>query len=383
MADVASSSSPPSRKSLQPHHSSKSPSSPTPPTDPLTSASSSPSDAQQIINARPKPVTVQNSGALAGITTQETAHPTQSPHHPALAIAEVPSNSRTQTASFDLSSAPISIPTARANFDADSTYTPLTPLTARERAPGGYFPYHSKKPIKPQLGTSFAPRYSQYPHPGRHVNYFSDDSRSNSTSSSFDSTTNMHRDRPSSPLSPSAPLSPSPLSPSRYAGNQDTLQAKPRQAPNLQLKSLPRFHPANYESPFSSTETTPRGTRPGTAQPHLRQMSDAQTKLHQYQRDVVVNATRAAALTLSPKATSSPASPRLHPTMGSPGPMTPLALEGGDDYLAPGSQGSPVTQVDRGREIVQRLVDKENERRGYSRRSHSHSPTVSPAGGRG
>lgn len=300
---------------------------------------------------------------------------------PILASAEESVNLKIPTVSFDLRSAPIPIPARKSNSAA--IYAPSTPLTARVRA-GHQFPY--KTPATPQLAISLNPRYSQYSRPGRHINYSSDDSISPSSSAtSTASFASMHRDRPSSPLSPSIALSLSPVSPIRRPGNQSPLRPTSRPTPKLKLKlnSLPRFHPANYESSSSSADTTPRLSRPGTAQPHLRQVSDAQKKLQQYQRDVVVNATRAASLALSPRIPANPTPARLNP-LGSPGPVTPLALEGDGDYLLAGSLGSPGAKIDdRGRALVQRLVEKENERQRYPRRSGSHSPAVSPAGGRG
>ena len=344
--------------------------SPASPTAPVIAASSSLSHASHLSSADySKPVTARPS----------TTTPDHTPPYLALASAEESCDSKIPTVVFDLRSAPIPIPAPRPNVDAAASYTPSTPLTARERA-GGHFPLHKRTPAKPQLGRSLTPRYAQHPHPGRHINYFSDDS--NSPSSSVGSTASMHRDRPSSPLSPSLSRPLSPISPIWQTSNQNTSQPTPRPAQKLQLNSLPRFHPAKYESPSSSAGTTPRNSRPGTAQTHLRQFSDAQAKVHQYQRDIVANATRAASLTLSPKTIAHPISPRLNP-LGSSGPVTPLMLEGGDDYFIAGSLGSPDAQAERGRELVQRLVQKENERRKYPSRSESHSPAVSPAGGRG
>jgi len=65
--------------------------------------------------------------------------------------------------------------------------------------------------------------------------------------------------------------------------------------------------------------------------------------------------------------------------------MTPLALGGQGDYLLAGSSSSPsgFPESD-GREMVEQLVRRENERRSHPEaRSGSVSPAVSPAGGRG
>ncbi|KAL8796661.1 MAG: hypothetical protein Q9195_001051 [Heterodermia aff. obscurata] len=195
----------------------------------------------------------------------------------------------------------------------------------------------------------------------RHVNYFSD-----SSDSSASSTKKPQRDTPKSPLSPSMPLAP--FSPR----GQD-----PAPHPTtLRLSSLPRFHPAAYESAsLENGAHTPRKSRPSG---HGRQYSDAKQQIHRYQRDIVANATRAARLTLSPKATASPSSPRLQP-IGSPGPVTPLALESEVDYLMAGDTGSPTSTKNKGRDLVESLIQKENERRVRPQRSGSLSPAVSPA----
>lgn len=116
-----------------------------------------------------------------------------------------------------------------------------------------------------------------------------------------------------------------------------------------------------------------------TSAGHGRQYSDAQQQIHKYQRDIITNATRAARLTLSPKATASPRSPRLTPQMGSPGPMTPMALEEEEDYFR--NTSSPSSKPSNGEDIVERLVQKENKQRLRPGRSESLSPAVSPAGG--
>lgn len=300
--------------------------------------------------------------------------------HPALAFADNSAHSkpRRPTVGSHSQSAPIPIPLPKIDFHAASSFTPITPLTARE-AKGAHFPFHLKIPPQPQLGRSLHPRYTQHPHPGRHISHSSDDSAS--PSSSFGSTGTMPA-RPSSPLSPADLMPMSPLSPRRPSGNPLAQRPTSRPAPKLQLKSLPRFHPANYESPASSADITPRAPRPGAAQSHGRQVSDSQRLLGQFHRDTVINATRTAALNLSPKTLARPVSPRLYPSVGSPGPMTPLMLEGGEDYLTAGTLSSPEAQSPRGRETIQRMLDKENEHRRPHHRSESHSPAVSPAGGR-
>ena len=65
--------------------------------------------------------------------------------------------------------------------------------------------------------------------------------------------------------------------------------------------------------------------------------------------------------------------------------MTPFMLEATGDYLAAGSSSLPAGfKEGDGRDFVERLVRRENERKKYSEaRAGSVSPAVSPAGGRG
>ncbi|KAI9850504.1 MAG: hypothetical protein M1838_005568 [Thelocarpon superellum] len=90
----------------------------------------------------------------------------------------------------------------------------------------------------------------------------------------------------------------------------------------MKLTSLPRYHPAVYQSPSSS------GSGAGAIQSQLLP-SDAATRLHQYQRDLANNAVAAR----TSMGGHRPDSPQLAP-LGSPGPVTPLLLEEKDGYLS-------------------------------------------------
>lgn len=185
---------------------------------------------------------------------------------------------------------------------------------------------------------------------------------------------------PSSPLSPTMPTPPVP--------SAHHVRANARRAPlaaNLRLSSLPRFHPANFPSNDSSSSTSPRtSSRPPSAQYPPRPLSEAQVKLQQYQRDLIAVAARSSRSVISPTAGVKPSPPRLHP-LGSPGPVTPMVLEGQGDYLIAGAGGanSKMGLVGDGREMVEKMIQQENERRNYSGRKERISPAVSPAGGRG
>jgi len=105
----------------------------------------------------------------------------------------------------------------------------------------------------------------------------------------------------------------------------------------LRLPTLPRFHPANFPSQHSSSVNTPDAGGAGSPQPppsprtQQKQYSDAQRQLYLYQRELLANASRGSRTAPGPK----PTSPRLIP-LGSPGPVTPLELEGHDGYLMAG-----------------------------------------------
>lgn len=178
-----------------------------------------------------------------------------------------------------------------------------------------------------------------------------------------------------------------------------------------------KYYPSNYEAsrPSSSQSRTPRSSlRPpssssggpssiksDTAVPQFnrsessrgRSDSDAKRRLQQYQRDMVAQATQAARQLASGQASSlslaavhgvpvqkfqsgshRPISPRLQP-LGSPGPVTPMELEGqaeGGGYL---TRGQAVSSPDAVREsrAVARAMKAEDERR---RREGKCSPVI-------
>ncbi|KAF2185685.1 hypothetical protein K469DRAFT_575350 [Zopfia rhizophila CBS 207.26] len=128
-------------------------------------------------------------------------------------------------------------------------------------------------------------------------------------------------------------------------------------AASLRLPSLPRFHPANFPSQSSSTAATP-ATGPNSPQPLMspractKQYADAQKQMYLLQREFIANPSRS-----NRGVTANPTSPRLVP-MGSPGPVTPLELEGADGYLMAGANTTDaVSHVDK-------LIREEARRRG-------------------
>lgn len=147
-------------------------------------------------------------------------------------------------------------------------------------------------------------------------------------------------------MSPRRPSSPQP--------SRSRAQKEAKSMPGFHL-SLPRFHPAVYQS---STEHTVSGQPPSPRQsrPHNYRTSSGPREVKFQYREILENAHQ------------SPSAPRLDP-LRSPGPVTPLALEVGD-YLAAGTLGT----TDRASrdtanqhsgpppELVEKLIARENEK---------------------
>ena len=280
-----------------------------------------------------------------------------------------------QPPEFEQSSAPIDIPARQKD-----TSRPTTPLTAREDKGGFQFPFHNITPKEPQISQSLRPTYQHNKRPERNCNY-------NLTSPQrqvSDGVSSLIERTPS----PYAPLSPTIMNSTLSPSAKRAQRAPPAQ--NLKLPTLPRFHPANYQSTgngsLSTTPVKPRITPlsrpPRSPVAHNRQVSDAQQKLYQYQREVIRNASRVASL-ISPQTVEKPPTPQILPC-GSPGtgPATPLMLEDSSDYMMGGFRSSsPNYQGSPSRDAVDRMIHEENQR--GNRALHSpRSPAVSPAGGR-
>ncbi|KAF3491068.1 uncharacterized protein GIQ15_00585 [Arthroderma uncinatum] len=131
--------------------------------------------------------------------------------------------------------------------------------------------------------------------------------------------------------------------------------------PSFRLENLPRFHPAVYQSANSSSAAASGAfdfdAMHTSAPPHLYShtqayrpssasavgssssssaASSSRDALRQY-RDLVAGITLSARASTQSSAFSKPSKPRLEP-LGSPGPVTPLALEEeGDEYLSAGA----------------------------------------------
>ena len=299
-------------------------------------------------------------------------HPLQL-HLPSTAIraSQSPENLPTLAESpSEKPSAPIDIP-ARKRAPGQVS-RPTTPLTAR--APQGEY-FSAWHRMESRISESLTPYYSS-----RTRNPSENQENPAAQKSLATPRSESSRYRPSSPLSSKTPV---PL-PSIH-GTQ-----KPRLPPqSLNLAGLPKYHPANFPPRGSSpAPPSPLSPRPFNSQPRPGRGSDAKQQLVQYQRDMVNDAAKTSRSLASSNVNTKP---RLNPRGSPGGPMTPLVLEPASDYLAAGSSSLPAGfQEGDGREFVERLVRRENERRthpearsGSVSPALSLSPAVSPAGGRG
>jgi hypothetical protein len=169
----------------------------------------------------------------------------------------------------------------------------------------------------------------------------------------------MLSDRPSLLLPPNSSKSPAMKPEGAAASHPAQCQRRRPSRQNsgdpseLRLPGLPRFHPANFPSSHSSLSATPGSginspQQPMSPRSQQRQFSEAQRQLYAYQLELLAAAGKGF---LTPAA--KPTSPRLAPC-GSPGPVTPLELEG-DGYLVAGSS-SPNK---RNPEYVEKLIQNE------------------------
>ncbi|KAF1965961.1 hypothetical protein BU23DRAFT_487853 [Bimuria novae-zelandiae CBS 107.79] len=161
---------------------------------------------------------------------------------------------------------------------------------------------------------------------------------------------------PSSPLSPRMDSLNIP-SQARRRPHLSHMRQSSGTAASLRLPSLPRFHPANYASSQGSNAAGTPTTNPNSPQPplspraHQRQYSEVQRQMYTYQQQLMANAARQA------RASTKPTSPKLTP-LDSPGPVTPMELEGADGYLTAGMKTNDAAAH------VEKLIREEASRRG-------------------
>lgn len=282
--------------------------------------------------------------------------------------------------------------------------TPPAPLSARGDVVG-YVELVSPIPAEPVLPTAISSGYFPLHE---------------------DPTKRVRRPHPFDPDAGSSPRVPSPEGRARASHAASAhpslaLDGEPMEAPSvptcdalvtsyapsgLHGASLPmgKYYPSNYErshrqraapnphKPVKSASQVPTYGGAGSSQKALLE-GDARQKLQQYQRDMVAQATLAArrvmsgspeqsvgisgipthGLPFSAPATANPASPRLRP-LGSPGPVTPMELEGPEgSYLDKGRAPSVVERSTRDRERRQPMSP------GNRMRAETRSPVATPA----
>ncbi|KAL8673981.1 MAG: hypothetical protein Q9168_001624 [Polycauliona sp. 1 TL-2023] len=274
----------------------------------------------------------------------------------------------------DFPSAPVDIPIYQASAPQQSTPWPRTGRISSFPF-GSFFPENPHISPEPPADEGLTPSPNSSHSDTEHLAVSSSSRRS--TKLEHGSASPVHM--PSSPLPLTAPVQPVSASRQPNARPPSSTQQGRRQPAALAIPSLPAFHPANYESRNAS----PRSPHP-TNSSHGRPVSEAQRQYQKQQKEMILNYTRNAVRNTGKGPIPQPSSPRLNP-LGSPGPITPLTLEGQSDYFVAGSRKGS-TSVSKGherREIVERMIGLERERTRFPERASRHSPAVSPAGGPG
>lgn len=157
-------------------------------------------------------------------------------------------------------------------------------------------------------------------------------------------------------ISPVASPTMSPRRPSSPQPSRSRAQKESKSVPGFSLGSLPRFHPAVYQSTSSGHTVTGQPPSPRQSRPHNYRTPSGPREVKWQYRELLESAHQ------------SPSAPRLDP-LRSPGPVTPLALEAGD-YLAAGALGTTDrTSRDTANqqsgpppELVDKLIVRENEK---------------------
>ncbi|OTA58636.1 hypothetical protein K449DRAFT_397855 [Hypoxylon sp. EC38] len=303
----------------------------------------------------------------------------------------------------------IELPTTK-KVNSAPVYTPPAPLSARGDLPGcwrsGYFPLHEDQarvycPHPFQLDASKArmksierARESDSPDSEETTIAEADLRADHSTTDHMNmaerSTRLASRNAPRVPESNFDSVSNTPVASYNPTGAQDSPLPMGKYYPsnyvkrkeekrNRQQTRPPTSNPMPPPPMISKSESQVPTIRDSSSIGHSRNESDAKRRLQQYQRDMIAQATLALnggnlnAATLSSLRTigfssiSKPSKPRLAP-LGSPGPVTPMELEGSQDgYL--GARGPADAQV----EEIARAIRAEEERK---RREGATSPAV-------
>ncbi|XXH05792.1 hypothetical protein Hte_012230 [Hypoxylon texense] len=293
----------------------------------------------------------------------------------------------------------IELPTTK-KVNSAPVYTPPAPLSARGDLPG----YEQNRVYRPHpfdLDASKA-RLKSIERAGNSTSPPSEPAISNKPAMGAIPSINV----PASMPEPSTRLAPPnvgslPKSDFESGSNTPVASYNPTGGQD-NLLPMGKYYPSNYVKrkeekrskqqtlrPPTSSPTSPIGSKSETQVPttrdiptagHSRNESEAKRRLQQYQRDMIAQATLALnggnmnAATLSSLRTigftsmsNNPSKPRLVP-LGSPGPVTPMELEGDEDgYL--GARGPTDAHV----EEIARAIRADEE---WKRREGTTSPPV-------
>ncbi|KAI2793234.1 hypothetical protein POX_b03286 [Penicillium oxalicum] len=286
-----------------------------------------------------------------------TSAPYSSPSRPPLRRSDsIPIDALDTPVLSSSSTRPIPIPRRRHGSDYDD-HLPVTPLTGRfdhddyledwERASLSARSRHLRSPSRPSRPSRHlsAPTAAVVapagPGPSRYRRPPSSSMRADHSP--------FYSPVASPTMSPRRPSSPQP---SRSRG-----QTPPTKAiPGFSLGSLPRFHPAVYQS-------NPSGHSSSGQPPSPRQSRQQAYRATSGPRDVKWQYGA-----LLDAAEQSPSAPRLDP-LRSPGPVTPLALESAD-YLAAGLSGTvhhgardvASSHAGPSADLVEKLIARENDK---------------------
>ncbi|KAI1498393.1 hypothetical protein F5X99DRAFT_420628 [Biscogniauxia marginata] len=296
----------------------------------------------------------------------------------------------------------IELPTTKKKVSSAPVYTPPAPLSARGDLPGGYFPLHEEQsrvyhPHPFQLDASKARLKSIQ----RASETNSPDTLTAVSNVTAVGTIPATLTAPTAMADRSAQLNTANLLRS-HSNSRSNTPVTSYMPTGTQDNTLPmgKYYPSNYEKrkdekkkahsarPLSSESASSSLSKSDTQVPtfkesstvgHSRNESEAKRRLQQYQRDMIAQATlalnggniNAAALnslrTMGFSSMSKPSKPRLAP-LGSPGPVTPMELEGSEDgYL--GARGAANAQA----EEIARAIRAEEERK---RREGTTSPAI-------
>ncbi|KAJ5816636.1 hypothetical protein N7447_008869 [Penicillium robsamsonii] len=276
---------------------------------------------------------------------------------------------------------PVSLSSLRDLTATSSTYTPPSPRRYRDTIPIDFDPLTSSSPTRPiPIPRRPGPIYDLpvTPLTGRFDHsYFDDWERASQSNSRQIHSIRPVRRHPSRPLSSStrmrsdnspyySPATSPIMSPRRSNSPQPRSRtqnpSKAKQTQNFHLGSLPRFHPAVYQSNSTSHTAASQPSSPRQSrQTVYRTTAGSRDMMWQY-REFIEGVHQG------------PSAPRLDPLV-SPGPVTPLALEAGD-YLAHGSMNNTSERTPRDvtknpgppAELVEKLIAYEEKARQMARK---------------